>query len=72
MDGIERALKDVAPVYRVDINTQTGRTLALRFGVRGVPTLYVLDGRGTVVLMQIGSLRKDNVLQAVRRITGGH
>ena len=54
VDGLERALDGKARVYRLDLLSAVGREAAVRFGVRMVPALVVVDGSGQVVLKQAG------------------
>ena len=71
MDGIERELAGRARVVRLNMLSAEGRELAVRWGVRGVPTLIVLDGRGETVLRQVGRLQKDTVLRVLAQIEQG-
>lgn len=70
MDGIERDLADDAQVLRLSVTDNVGRSLAIRYGVRGVPTLVLLDGSGNVVLQQAGSPRREEIMRAADRLTG--
>ena len=70
MDGIERDLEDRADVLRLSVTDNVGRELALRYAVRQVPTLVVLDGEGNVVLRQTGRLSRPKVVEAVEGLTG--
>ena len=70
MDGIERDLEDQADVLRLSVTDNVGRELAARYGVRQVPTLFVLDGEGNVVLRQSGRLNRAKVVDAVEGLTG--
>ena len=65
VDGIEGALegKD-AHVLKISVGSRIGRSLAGRFGIRGVPTLIVTDGAGEPVLRQIGRVNRESVLAA--------
>ncbi|MBU0491908.1 MAG: hypothetical protein KKB13_08670 [Chloroflexi bacterium] len=54
VDGLERDLGDAARVIRLDVFTPVGQQLAARYGVRGVPTLVVVDSTGSVVQVQAG------------------
>lgn len=45
-----------------------GRQAALRFGVRAVPTLLVVDGQGQVVLTQVGLIRPGEVQAQVDKL----
>ena len=46
-----------------------GRELAARYGVRRVPTLVLLDGNGNLVLRQVGTPKRDEVMEAVEELT---
>ncbi len=65
MDGLERDLSGKAEVLRLDILSPIGRVTAVKFGVRGTPTLVLVDGSGVPILSQVGIIRpgavKDNV-----------
>ena len=65
VDGLERDLQGQAQVLRLGVMDDVGGTLALRYGVRGVPTLVVLNGAGEVVLKQTGMLDRAAVTAAV-------
>lgn len=68
MDGIERDLGDSVQVLRLSVVDSVGRELAMRYGVRGVPTLILLDGNGNIVLQQVGSPQREEVLTAVDQL----
>ena len=61
VDGLERNLDGKAEVIRLDVMSQVGRQAARRFGVRGLPTLVLVDGDGQVTLTQVGLLRPGEV-----------
>lgn len=67
VDGIARELADEARVVRLDTASRIGQQLAAHMAVRAVPTLVVTDGEGQVVLRQVGGIRKDPVVAAVRQ-----
>lgn len=69
MDGIERRLDDQARVLRLNIMDSVGRQLAVRYGVRRVPMLVLLDGSGNVVLKQTGAPRREEIISAVKQLT---
>ena len=69
MDGIERSLDDEVQVLRLNVTDSVGRELAIRYGVRRVPTLVLLDGEGSVVLRQVGTPKRGEILDAVDRLT---
>jgi thioredoxin-related protein len=46
MDGIEKRFKDHLLVIRVDIQSETGRTLAPIYGFQYTPTFIFFDAQG--------------------------
>jgi hypothetical protein len=54
VDGIEQDLGERATVVRVSVMSEVGRHAAVRYGVRSVPTLLVVDGAGTLVAHEAG------------------
>ncbi|MHB9033568.1 MAG: thioredoxin family protein [Anaerolineae bacterium] len=68
VDGIERAAKDRATMYRIATTTASGAQVAQYFGIRGVPTLVLLDGKGEIVFSQSGRIDKDAVLAALQKL----
>ena len=61
VDGLERNLDGKADVIRLDVMSQVGRQAASRFGVRGLPTLVLVDGNGQAELTQVGLFRPGEV-----------
>jgi thioredoxin-related protein len=68
VDGIERELEGGAQVIRLNVMDGVGGQLALRYGVRGVPTMVVLDGAGEVVYAKTGSPNRGEVIAAVEGV----
>ena len=68
VDGIELDLEGQAQVLRLGVMDSVGGGLAMRYGVRGVPTLVVLNGAGEVVLKQTGVLDRAAVVAAVEAL----
>ena len=54
VDRLEHQLGDKAQVVRLDLWTRVGRQAAARYGVRGMPTLVVVDGNGEAVYGRYG------------------
>ena len=69
MDGLEQDLEGRAQVLRLGVMDDVGGELAMRYGVRGVPTLVVLNGEGEVVLKQTGVLDRAAVVAAVEELS---
>jgi thioredoxin-related protein len=68
VDGIERTLEDEVEVLRLSVTDGVGRELAIRYGVRSVPTLVLIDGNGDVVLKQAGLPRRGEVVAAAEQL----
>jgi len=68
VDGLERDLQGKVQVLRLGVMDEVGGQLALRYGVRGVPTLVLLNGAGEVVLRQTGVLDRAEVIAAVEEL----
>jgi hypothetical protein len=65
VDGLERDLEGKATVLRLNAVDDVGGQLAARYGVRGVPTVVLLDGQGKVVLTQVGMPQRAEIEAAV-------
>ena len=65
MDGLEKKLDGKAEVVRLDVMSEIGRTAAARYGVRGLPTLVLVDGNGQPVYSQAGIVRPGPVINQV-------
>lgn len=68
VDGVEKQLMGKAQVIRLDVTSQVGRAAGARYGVRGVPTLIVVDGAGQPVDTQVGFIQSDRVIAQVEAI----
>jgi thioredoxin-related protein len=68
VDGLERDLEGQAQVLRLSVLDDVGGQLAMRYGVRGVPTFVLLDGTGSVVLAQGGMPDKESIQITVARL----
>ena len=56
VDGIERQYKGHLVVIRLDIQSETGRTLAPLYGFQYTPTFIFFDGQGKELWRSIGQL----------------
>ena len=68
VDGLENDLGDKAPVLRLNVQDEVGVNAARRFGVRGVPAFFVLDGQGQVVHAQVGVPNRAIITAQVRAL----
>jgi thioredoxin-related protein len=74
VDGLERRLagesgeSPQAQVLRLNVMDSVGRDLAIRYSVRRVPTLLLLDGDGNVVLRQVGTPRRGEIIETVEQL----
>lgn len=69
MDGLER--DPGTEVVRLSVTSSVGRTLANTYGVRGVPTLFVVGRDGRPVTWQVGRIQAEPILQAVAELQVG-
>jgi thioredoxin-related protein len=65
VDGLERDLEGKAQVVRLSVTDSVGGRLAARYGVRGVPTMVLLDGEGEVVYAEVGTPNRSEIIAAV-------
>ena len=65
VDGLERDLEGKAQVVRLSVTDSVGGKLAVRYGVRGVPTMVLLDGDGEVVYAKTGSPNRSEIIAAL-------
>jgi hypothetical protein len=65
VDGLERDLDGKATVLRLDVTSRLGRQAAASYGVRGTPTLIVVDGQGQPVLTQVALVRPGAVKRSI-------
>jgi hypothetical protein len=69
VDGIERDLEGTARVIRLSVTSQVGSQIAQRYGVRGVPTIVVLDGAGQVVAQSVGMPNRAGLVAQVEGLS---
>ena len=68
MDRLENKLDGKAEIVRLDVTSQIGRRAAGSYGVRGTPTLIVVDGSGEPVLTQLSLVRPGPVINQVETL----
>jgi len=68
VDRLERELEGRAQVLRLNVMDDVGGELAMRYGVRGVPTFVLLDSAGKVALTQVGMLDRAEITAAVAKL----
>ena len=68
VDGIAKDLHDRIEVIRLDVWSDIGRAAAQRYGVRGIPTLLVLDGAGQVQDVQVGVPDRKHTVEVASKL----
>ncbi|MCB0194443.1 MAG: hypothetical protein KDJ65_21010 [Anaerolineae bacterium] len=68
VDGLESDLEGKAELVRLDIMTSVGRQAASMYGVRGTPTLIVVDGQGEPTLVQMSLVRPGPVKNQIEQL----
>ena len=61
VDGLERELEGQARVVRLSALSAMGQEVAQRYGVRGVPTFLIFDGRGELIGRQVGFPNRSEI-----------
>ena len=65
IDQLEKDLAGQAQVLRLNVKDKIGGTLAAQWGVRGVPTFFILDGQGHQVYVHVGKPNIETLKQVV-------
>jgi thioredoxin-related protein len=71
VDGLARTLEGQVQVLRLSVTDDVGGELAMRYGVRGVPTFVLFDGAGEAVLKQVGMPDRAEIETVVARLLEG-
>ena len=66
---LERELQQTARVLKLNVKEQVNQALANQWGVRGVPTFFVLDPKGEIVYASAGAPDIDAITKAVHGIS---
>jgi thioredoxin-related protein len=66
VDGIEKQYASRLFVIRVDIQSETGRTLAPLYGFQYTPTFIFFDAQGKELWRSIGQLDTTKVSESVK------
>ena len=66
---MKAALKDVLPI-RVNAEMGSGRSVAARYHVRGLPTLLFVNADGNVVKRSEGYISADGFLKLLGQLPG--
>jgi thioredoxin-related protein len=69
VDGIEKDLEGTAKVIRLSVTNKVGNQMAQRYGVRGVPTIVVLDGEGEVITVSVGVPDRADLVAQVKGLS---
>jgi len=68
VDGLEKDLTHKTKVIRLDVLSEVGQQVASRYGIRGIPTLIVVDGKAKEVHRQVGFIRSGAVVEQVEQL----
>jgi len=68
VDGIEKDLEGKAQVLRLNVLGDVGSQAARRYGVRGLPTLVVVDGKGQAVDFQAGIPDRNKAVMQINQL----
>jgi len=68
VDRIETQLDGKAEVIRLDVMSSVGRQAAAAYGVRGVPSLVVVDGNGETAYGRYGVPMPGTVVEEVDKL----
>ncbi len=66
MDGIELQYKGRLTIIQLDIQSQTGRTLAPVYGFQYTPTFIFFDARGKELWRSIGQLDTVKISESLK------
>jgi thioredoxin-related protein len=66
VDGIEAQYKGRLDVIRLDIQSETGRTLAPLYGFQYTPTFIFFDAQGKELWRSIGKLDATKVSESLK------
>lgn len=69
VDRIERELAGEVEVIRLNVLSAAGREAVLRYGIRGLPALLVLDGCGQVAETQVGFPQAGRLIDVARSLS---
>jgi thioredoxin-related protein len=67
VDGLERELEGQARVVRLSVLSQTGREVARRYGVMGLPTFLMFDSQGDLIGRDAGFPDRSKIKTLVVR-----
>jgi len=68
VDRIETQLDGRAEVIRLDVMSSVGREAAATYGVRGIPSLLVVDGNGETAYGRYGVPMPGTVVEEVDKL----
>ena len=68
VDRLETQLTGKAEVIRLNMLSEVGRAAAVRYGVRAVPSLIVVDGEGDLVYGEYGLPQPRHVVAEVETV----
>ena len=70
VDGLESELEGQVQVIRLSVTSDVGRSAAVRYQIRAMPTFLVLDGTGRVRYVKGGIVAKADLLRGIEPLLG--
>ena len=66
VDGIEAQYKNHLIIFRLDIQSETGHTLATQYGFQYTPTFIFFDAQGKELWRSVGQLDPARVSESLK------
>ncbi|UIR54924.1 thioredoxin family protein [Sphingobacterium sp. SRCM116780] len=66
VNQVEQKINDLADVRRIDVDEEG--ELSIKFSIRAVPTLVLLDKNGTIFWRHTGLISEQDLIQQIERL----
>lgn len=68
MDGIEQEFRGKAEVIRLNVDESENERIQQTYGVRGHPSIVIVDGDGQVTERFLGAVPAESLQQALNKV----
>lgn len=68
MDGIEQEFRGKAEVIRLNVDELENERIQQTYGVRGHPSIVIVDGDGQVTERFLGAVPAESLQQALNKV----